>query len=171
MLLFRLIFGRSRQPLRTTPVVPEKLPPVQPPARTQPQEPISRSVIAPDPQDCVRGRAWVIDGDTLVINRLTIRLAGIDAPELDQPWGQKAKWELHAICKGRIVTAEFLGELSHGRQVARCTLDDGTDIGGLLVKRGLALDWAQFSGGRYRLLEPAGVRKKFWRVTRRPGHR
>ncbi|MCF6306034.1 MAG: hypothetical protein L3J33_11770 [Rhodobacteraceae bacterium] len=33
------------------------------------------------------GRAYVIDGDTIKIGKTKIRLAGIDAPEIDMPWG------------------------------------------------------------------------------------
>ena len=38
------------------------------------------------------GKAHVIDGDTIVVKRQKIRLAGVNAPELDQAWGQKSKW-------------------------------------------------------------------------------
>lgn len=31
------------------------------------------------------GSAWVIDGDTIVIGGVKLRLWGIDAPELDEP--------------------------------------------------------------------------------------
>jgi hypothetical protein len=31
-----------------------------------------------------------------------------------------------------------------------------------MVKTGLAIDWAKFSGGVYRKLEPDRVRKKLW---------
>jgi endonuclease YncB( thermonuclease family) len=37
------------------------------------------------------GKCFVIDGDTICIGKVGIRLAGIDAPELDHPWGKKAK--------------------------------------------------------------------------------
>lgn len=32
------------------------------------------------------GKAYVIDGDTIRIKKTKIRLAGIDAPELNMPW-------------------------------------------------------------------------------------
>ncbi|MGR3662627.1 MAG: thermonuclease family protein [Paracoccaceae bacterium] len=102
----------------------------------------------------------MIDGDTIVIQRIKIRLAGIDAPELDQPWGQKSKWAMINICKGKVITARLNGERSHDRLVATCFCPEGRDIGAELIKLGLALDWAIFSGGRYRLLEPRGVRQK-----------
>jgi len=106
------------------------------------------------------GKCHVIDGDTIVIKRTKIRLAGIDAPELDKPFGQKSKWEMVKICKGQVITAKLNGERSHDRLVGTCHLPDGTDIGAELIRRGLALDWAKFSGGRYRHLEAPGVRNR-----------
>ncbi len=137
--------------------------PAPPPPRTGPQRTDHRSapkVPAIPASREIRGRAWVIDGDTIVIGKTHIRLAGIDAPELDMPWGQKSKWAMVAICKGRTITAKLTGEVSHDRLVAKCYLPDGRDIGAELVKQGLALDWPLFSGGCYRHLEPAGVRRK-----------
>ncbi|WP_210333028.1 thermonuclease family protein [Rhizobium sp. RHZ01] len=92
----------------------------------------------------LRGRYWVIDGDTIVINNIRMRLAGIDAPELDHPWGQRSKWALIQLCKGRTVTARIKPELSHDRMVAECFLPDGRDLGAELVRSGLALDWPKF---------------------------
>jgi endonuclease YncB( thermonuclease family) len=106
------------------------------------------------------GRAYVIDGDTIAIRRIKVRISGIDAPELDQPWGKKSKWAMVDICKGHIVTAKLSGERSHDRLVGTCYLPDGTDIGAEMVRRGEALDWALFSGGRYRHLEPQDARKR-----------
>lgn len=125
---------------------------------------------APAPRPTRRtlsGPCYVIDGDTIVIDRIRIRLAGIDAPELDHPWGQKSKWALVRLCKGQVVTAAFHDEVSHDRAVATCTLPDGRDLAAELVKLGLALDWPKFSGGKYRHLEPEGVRKKLWRADAR----
>lgn len=115
----------------------------------------------------LRGKCHVIDGDTIVIRFIHIRLGGIDAPELDQPWGQKAKWAMVALCKGNEITAHVTGEMSHDRVVATCTLPDGRDLAAELVKQGLALDWPCFSGGKYRCLEPEGARRKLWRAARR----
>jgi len=113
----------------------------------------------------ITGRCSVIDGDTISIQGKSIRLAGIDAPELQHPWGQKAKWELVRLTKGSIVTATVLPEMSYDRIVAVCTLPDGRDLAAEMVKLGLALDWGKFSATKYRHLEPEGVRKKLWRCA------
>jgi len=119
-----------------------------------PEIPASRKLV---------GRAWVIDGDTIAINRIKIRLAGIDAPELDEPWGRKSKWAMVNICKGKTIHVELTGETSYDRLVGTCYLPDGTDIGGELIKAGLALDGSYFSKGKYLHLEPEGIRQKLGR--------
>ncbi len=106
------------------------------------------------------GRAYIIDGDTIAIQRTKVRLAGIDAPELNMPWGQKSKWAMVAICKGQTITVELDGERSFDRLVGTCYLPDGRDIGAELVKQGLALDLPEFSRGKYQHLEPEGARTK-----------
>src|SRR5690606_18681766 len=45
----------------------------------------------------IRGTAYVVDGDTLIIQRTQIRLFGIDAPEMDHPFGNSAKWALISL--------------------------------------------------------------------------
>ncbi len=105
------------------------------------------------------GKAYVIDGDTIRVQKTKIRLAGIDAPELNMPWGQKSKWAMVGICKGQVITVKLDGERSHDRLVGTCFLPDGRDIGAEIIKLGLALDLPHFSDGKYRHLEPEGARK------------
>ncbi len=115
----------------------------------------------------VRGRAWVIDGDTIDIGGTRIRLSGIDAPEMDHPYGKTAKWTLVNLCKGQEVRAVFDGDLSHDRTVATCYLPDGRDLSAEMVKAGMAIDWPKFSRGKYSGLEVPGIRKKLWRCDAR----
>lgn len=114
----------------------------------------------------LEGVAYVIDGDTIVIQGTKIRLAGIDAPELDEPWGQKSKWEMIRICKGQRIRVELNGERSYDRLVGVCYLADGADIGAELIRRGLALDYTVFSRGRYRHLERPEFRSKLTYIRR-----
>lgn len=110
----------------------------------------------------LRGTAYVVDGDTLTIAKTQIRLFGVDAPELDHPYGKKAKWALVKLCKGQSIRAEVTEVDTHGRTVARCYLPDGRDLSAEMVKQGLAIDWAKFSGGAYRSMELPDVRQKLW---------
>lgn len=111
------------------------------------------------------GKCYVIDGDTIIIQRTKIRLAGVDAPELDQPYGQKSKWAMVNICKGQVVTVKLNGETSYDRLVGTCYLSDGRDIGAELIKQGLAVDFGYFSGGKYRNLELKGARYRLRRYA------
>ncbi len=110
----------------------------------------------------IQGIAYVVDGDTIRINGQRIRLFGIDAPELDRPYGQKAKWHLVRLTKGHKIRAVAMGDESYDRVVAKCFLPDGSDLSEEMVRAGQALDFPVFSGGCYRHLEPAGIRKQLF---------
>ena len=110
----------------------------------------------------LEGPAYVTDGDTITIKKTQVRLYGIDAPELNHPYGKKAKWAMVRLCKGHRIRAEITDEDEYGRTVAKCFLPDGRDLSGELVKQGLAIDWPKYSGGKYTHLEVAGIRKKLW---------
>ena len=119
------------------------------------------------PAAVLHGRCHVVDGDTIMIRGTPIRLGGIDAPELDQPYGHKAKWALVELCKGAAIRAEVIECDHYGRVVARCFLPDGRDLGAEMVRTGYAVDWPKYSAGRYRHLEVPGVRKRLWRCDAR----
>ena len=129
----------------------------------------STEATTPSVERVVRGTCWVVDGDTIIIDKLRIRLAGIDAPELDHPFGQQSKWALVKLCKGQVISAHIKPELSYDRLVAQCFLPDGRDLAAEMVRLGLALDWPKFSGGRYRHLETQDARRRLWRASVRQG--
>jgi len=106
------------------------------------------------------GKAHVIDGDTIKVRGLKVRLADVNAPELDMPYGQKAKWKMVSICKGKTVRVVPNGETSYDRIVATCYVDGNVDIGTELIRRGLARDIPVFTGGKYKHLETAAGRAR-----------
>lgn len=67
----------------------------------------------------------VKDGDSLVIQRYDvkrtseIRLVGIDAPELAQPWGIQSRSGLRRIVQGKDVTVEVTDRDRYGRLVGK----------------------------------------------------
>ncbi|WP_338100961.1 thermonuclease family protein [Roseovarius nubinhibens] len=156
--------SRSPRPPRA-PRAPRAPRPAEPP-------PFDATAAAPTPQlTCLTGPARIIDGDSIVIRKTQIRLFGIDAPEINHPYGQKAKWALIRLCKGQAIRAEILETDTHGRTVAKCYLEDGRDLSCEMVKLGLAIDWPKFSGGTYRHLDPPDARKKMWLAdARQKGH-
>lgn len=84
----------------------------------------------------------VADGDTLTLRDASrrpqrIRLAAIDAPESDQPFGAQATEALTALCLGRHARAHAAGRDHYGRVVATVHCN-GTNVNAELVRRGLA---------------------------------
>ena len=152
--------GRRGTPSSTIQEAPEQHETPECLARAAPARP------KPRPQT-MTGTAWVIDGDTIVIDKVHLRLFGIDAPELDQPYGRKAKSAMIGLCKGHKVRAEITENDHYDRCVARCFLPDGRDLSAELVKMGLAIDWPKYSGGAYRRLEQPDVRRRLWRAHNR----
>ncbi|WP_254701766.1 thermonuclease family protein [Roseovarius sp. THAF27] len=106
-----------------------------------------------------------------MIQKTQVRLFGVDAPELNHPYGKKAKWALVSLCKGQVITAEVTEKDVHGRTVAKCSLPDGRDISAEMVKIGMAIDWPKFSGGKYKSMELPDVRKKLWLADARQNGR
>ena len=119
----------------------------------------------------ITGAAYIIDGDTIKVKKTQVRLYGIDAPELNHPHGQQAKWALHKLCKGHTVRAEITEMDAYGRTVAQCFLADGRDLSAEMVKLGLAIDWPKFSGGKYQKLETPDARKKLFLADARQNGR
>jgi endonuclease YncB( thermonuclease family) len=110
----------------------------------------------------ITGRAYVTDGDTIKIKNTQIRLFGIDAPELNHPYGRIAKSALIKLCMGSDIRAEITETDHYGRTVAQCYLPDGRNLSAEMVKKGLAIDWPKFSGGKFRNLETTDARKKLF---------
>lgn len=109
----------------------------------------------------------MIDGDTIDVAGMRLRLSGIDAPEMDRPYGITAKWPLASLCKGQEVRPVFDGDLPHDRTMATCCLPDGRDLSAEMVKAGMGIDWPRFSRRNYAGLEPPGIRGSLWRCDAR----
>jgi endonuclease YncB( thermonuclease family) len=113
------------------------------------------------------GQASVIDGDTLEIKGTRIRLWGVDAPEsaqlcrgddsLQYRCGAQAANSLDAFIARRPVNCVPLNLDQYGRTVATCSVG-GADLGEWLVRGGLALDWPEYSKGRYSLAQQEAER-------------
>ena len=94
----------------------------------------------------------IYDGDTLTVNMNgqdeRIRFCGIDAPEMDQPGGEKSRDYLRALISSNPV---YLGSIERdrwGRIVSEVFVK--TDTGFLLtnthmVRQGYALNWERYS--------------------------
>lgn len=108
--------------------------------------------------DSFIGQASIVDGDTIEIHGTRIRLWGIDAPESAQlcrgddslayRCGAEAANQLDTFIARRPVNCSPINLDRYGRTVATCEVA-GIDLGEWLVGNGLALDWPQYSSGRY----------------------
>ncbi|WP_352518061.1 thermonuclease family protein [Mesorhizobium sp. M0046] len=99
------------------------------------------------------GQGSVIDGDTLDIHGIRIRLNGIDAPEAAQKCeagrstyrcGQKAAFALDEIIADKPVSCIKLSTDRYGRTIGKCTVA-GVDVSGEMVKRGWAVAFRKYS--------------------------
>ena len=140
----------------------------------QSEPPVYKKPLTPKPikqpvsLEPIVGGCWVIDGDTIHIGNHKIRFQGMNAPELDEPYGKQAKWALHKLAKGQTITAHPNGERSYDRIVAKCFLEDGTDLGAKMVEMGLALDLPEYPDADYRHLETPASRKKLsWKPPKK----
>lgn len=90
----------------------------------------------------------VHDGDTLTVRRfgeaVQVRLDEIDAPELDQDYGQAARQSLARLCLGMNADIQVHGQDKYDRVLARVRCA-GTDANAEQVRQGSAWFYAQYS--------------------------
>jgi len=109
----------------------------------------------------VAGQATAVDGDTLHLGSESIRLEGIDAPELSQrcsdgqgklyACGRQSKAVLTEFLKTGPIDCQESGKDRYGRLLAYCTAGS-VDINATMVRQGWALAFVKYST-RYREVE------------------
>jgi micrococcal nuclease len=91
----------------------------------------------------------VADGDTITVLRdhrgVTVRLAGIDAPEKRQAYGRRAKEYAASLAFGKTVTVRVTGRDRYARLVAEVMLPDGRNLNQELVRAGFAWWFRKYS--------------------------
>ena len=90
----------------------------------------------------------VADGDTITVadgntERFVVRLAGIDAPEKDQPFGAEAKANLNTLTLNKAVIVDWHKRDRYGRLVGKVTVD-GNDISLAQIRAGLAWHYKDY---------------------------
>lgn len=100
--------------------------------------------------DTITGRVVAIaDGDTLTIldgtsQQHRIRVAGIDAPEKAQDFGQRSKTSLSAMAYNQTATADCPKRDRYNRGVCKIIVN-GQDLGLEQVRAGMAWWYKQYS--------------------------
>lgn len=101
------------------------------------------------PADITGKVVGVHDGDTITLltedkEQVKVRLEGIDAPELGQPFGKTSKEALSALVFGQHVVVNVLGVDRYKRTLGRVRTDH-QDVNLALVVQGLAWHYAYYS--------------------------
>jgi endonuclease YncB( thermonuclease family) len=105
--------------------------------------------ISGDEPRTLNGRVvGITDGDTLTLlvgrEQVRVRLAQIDAPELDQPYGKKAKAALSTLAFGKQARVEVVDIDRYGRTVGEVFVD-GIDVNREMVRAGHAWAYTKYS--------------------------
>lgn len=100
--------------------------------------------------DTITGRVvGVADGDTVTVLdaqhvQHKIRLAGIDAPEKSQPFGNRSKQSLSDLAFDKAVVVETDKRDRYGREVGK-VLVNGRDVNLIQVERGMAWHYKAYA--------------------------
>jgi endonuclease YncB( thermonuclease family) len=120
----------------------------------------------------ITGDARVIDGDTIEIRGVRIRLFGIDAPEGAQDCGradgtrwdcaQQATSALENYLRDRTVVCVRRDVDRYGRLVCQCNVA-GADVNAWLVRNGWAVAYTRYSRGYVKQeAEARAARRGIW---------
>lgn len=132
--------------------------PPAPPAPPAAPDDLPQVVAAP------AGGVRVVDGDTLRLGEVTVRLAGLDAPERGQPCqradgtrfdcGEAAARQLASLVQRRGVSCSVVGRDRYARAVGVCHAE-GRDLAEAMVASGWAIAVAEGRRGpaRYGVAE------------------
>lgn len=94
----------------------------------------------------------VTDGDTVIVRdhhgrRHEVRLAGIDAPEIRQPYGVRSRSHLAEVLYGRQVTVAWYKRDRYDRVLGRVTATVAEPCGQALCTRRVDAAYAQIAAG------------------------
>ncbi len=92
----------------------------------------------------------VTDGDTVKLltadfTEIKVRLEGIDCPEKNQAFGQKAKQYASDLCFGKQVTLQKTGVDRYGRTLGYIILPDGRNLNKEMLKGGYAWHYKKYN--------------------------
>ena len=110
---------------------------------------ITSSFVKSSEINLVKGKARIIDGDTIEINKEKIRFGGINSPERNEVGFRLAKDKLIDKIDNNIVTClREKNKDKYRRTVAECFVN-GESLSSFMVKKGYACDYILYSKGKY----------------------
>lgn len=91
----------------------------------------------------------VADGDSITVltptnKQILIRFYGIDCPEIEQPFGMKAKAFTYGLCFGMTIQYRILGIDRFDRTIATVFLEDGKELNIEILKAGFAWHFERY---------------------------
>ena len=94
----------------------------------------------------------IVDGDSVVVQdlgkRVRLRLHGVDAPELSQPFGREAHAFLTKLITGKTITVRRRSRSRAGAETIARLEADGADVSAALISSGLAWHCGRFAENR-----------------------
>lgn len=79
----------------------------------------------------------VRDGDTIEVADRPIRLNGLTCDERGSPLGNQATAAMRTLVSGQTLKCTLNGDRTYDREVGRCELPNGQDIGAVMISKGL----------------------------------
>lgn len=104
------------------------------------------------------------DGDTFTCltgtnEQIKVRLGEIDAPEINQPYGNRSKQSLSALILNEMVKLDVQDTDDYGRTVARTIRMDGVDVNAEQVRAGAAWVYPKYLKDKSLLVLQAEAKK------------
>ena len=110
---------------------------------------ITYSIVNSAENNVLKGKARIIDGDTIEINKEKIRFGGINSPERNETGYRLAKDKLIEKIANNILTCvREKNKDKYRRTVAECFIN-GESLSSFMVKKGYACDYIYYSKGKY----------------------
>ena len=110
---------------------------------------ISFSIVNSSEKNFAKGKARIIDGDTIEIDKEKIRFGGINSPERNEVGYKLAKDKLTKKIKNKtLLCIREKNKDRYNRTVAECFLN-GQSLSSFMVKYGYACDYVYYSKGKY----------------------
>ena len=110
---------------------------------------ISFSIVNSSEKNFAKGKARVIDGDTIEIDKEKIRFGGINSPERNEVGYKLAKDKLTEKIENRnLICVREKNKDRYSRTVAECFVN-GQSLSSFMVKYGYACDYVYYSKGKY----------------------
>ena len=78
----------------------------------------------------------VRDGDTIEVSGIPIRFGSLDCAERNTREGQNATSKMRTLVADQTLNCHLNGRTSYDRKIGSCRLQDGRDLGGIMISEG-----------------------------------